>query len=208
VFDAGRATATRGEIGAFAAMIGPAGALNGLSQTVLKYTVPGVPDLYQGTEFWDLSLVDPDNRRPVDYAMRRAALAEDGDPAALLAGWQSGTVKQAIIARLLALRTAHPALFAAGSYTPLDFGGVLADQVIGFVREHEGARLVVIASRLGSAALGEADKPLIPAEAWGDTALTTPLDGSWHDVLSGHEHDGIDDIAGLLRTLPVAVLQG
>ncbi|MEE3500082.1 malto-oligosyltrehalose synthase [Acidiphilium acidophilum] len=208
VFDAGRATATRGEIGAFAAMIGPAGALNGLSQTVLTYTVPGVPDLYQGTEFWDLSLVDPDNRRPVDYGMRRAALAEDGDPAALLAGWQSGAVKQAIIARLLALRTAHPALFAAGSYTPLDFGGVLADQAIGFVREHEGARLVVIASRLGSAALGEADKPLIPAEAWGDTALTTPLDGAWRDVLSGHDHDGIDDVAALLRILPVAVLQG
>jgi len=206
VFDGARATATRGEIEAFATAIAPAGALNALSQTVLKYTAPGVPDLYQGTELWDFSLVDPDNRRPVDYAAHRGGLEADGNPASLLAHWQDGAVKQAIIARLLALRTTHPALFADGGYTPLGMTGAGSDQVMGFARQHEAQRLIVIVSRLASAAIGDGSTPLIPASEWGDTALTVPLTGTSQDVLTGSIYRDVAKIADLLRDLPVAVL--
>src|SRR6202042_1326156 len=79
---------------AFIDLIAPAGALNGLAQTVLKMTVPGMPDFFQGTEFWDFSLVDPDNRRPVDYAARREALAMGAEPADCLTSWRDGRIKQ------------------------------------------------------------------------------------------------------------------
>src|ERR671918_568788 len=95
----------------FQAQVALIGALNGLAQTLLKLTVPGVPDTYQGCELWDLSLVDPDNRRPVDFEMRRAMLAQDADPAELLASWQDGRIKQHVVARTLALRRAAPTLF-------------------------------------------------------------------------------------------------
>ena len=96
----------------FADRIGPAGAVNGLAQTLLKLTVPGVPDFFQGTEFWDLSLVDPDNRAAVDFERRVEALAA-GKPAALAAHWRDGRVKQAVIQRALAPRGRQPELFAA-----------------------------------------------------------------------------------------------
>ena len=111
------------DIAAFVERIAAAGAVNGLSQTVLKLTSPGVPDLYQGTEYWDFSLVDPDNRRPVDFAARAASLAEDADPVALLAQWRDGRVKQAVIARALRLRKAAPGLFTHGTYVPLKIEG-------------------------------------------------------------------------------------
>ena len=96
-----------------------AGMVTGLARTVLKCTLPGIPDIYQGTELWDLSLVDPDNRRPVDYASRAAALEDGGDPAALLRSWPDGRIKQQVIARLLADRAAAPQLYAEGGYEPL-----------------------------------------------------------------------------------------
>ena len=117
-----RASHMRAEIAAFAARIAPAGAINGLSQALLRCTAPGVPDLYQGTEFWDFSLVDPDNRRPVDWAARRAALDAAVPAARLLEHWQDGRVKQAVIAGALALRAARPALFAEGDYLPVSGG--------------------------------------------------------------------------------------
>ena len=95
------------EIAAFVQRIAPAGAVNGLAQTLLRLTAPGVPDLYQGTEFWDFSLVDPDNRRPVDFAPRASTLG-DGDLDALAGTWRDGRIKQALIARVLALRAARP----------------------------------------------------------------------------------------------------
>ena len=95
------------------------GMLTGLARTVLKCTVPGVPDVYQGTEFWDLSLVDPDNRRPVDYGARAAALDEPLDWGALLEGWRDGRIKQAVLAGLLADRAAAPDVYAKADYRPL-----------------------------------------------------------------------------------------
>ena len=99
------------EIAAFAARIAPAGALNGLAQTLLRCASPGVPDLYQGTEFWDFSLVDPDNRRPVDFPARAVALSAGEAAADALAHWRDGRVKQAVIGRALAFRRRAPGSF-------------------------------------------------------------------------------------------------
>src|SRR5262249_12271387 len=99
------------EMVGFAQRIAPTGAVNGLAQALLRLTVPGVPDLYQGTEFWDFSLVDPENRRPVDFAERAAAL-EDGDLQAKYRRWRDGHIKQAVIARTLRLRAGNTGLFA------------------------------------------------------------------------------------------------
>ena len=115
--------ALRRSIASAANDMAAAGALNGLVQCLLRLTVPGVPDLYQGCEFWDLSLVDPDNRRPVDYPARADALAQLQEPATLLTHWRDGRIKQHLISRLLRLRAQLPELFARGSYLPLGLSG-------------------------------------------------------------------------------------
>jgi (1->4)-alpha-D-glucan 1-alpha-D-glucosylmutase len=112
--------------------IGPAADANSLVQVALRYTVPGVPDCYQGTEFADLSLVDPDNRRPVDYRARAAALTEGDAP------------KQKLIADLLGLRRQHPDLFTHGTYHPLTVTGHGRDRVIAFERRHDDAVLTCV----------------------------------------------------------------
>src|SRR5690606_20876 len=99
---------------AAAVRIGPAGAVNGLAQVVLRLTVPGIPDLYQGTEGWDLSLVDPDNRRAVDYQRREAWLRDARDWPQLLPAWRDGALKARVVARLLQLRRQMPEVFAHG----------------------------------------------------------------------------------------------
>lgn len=151
------------------------GALNGLAQCLLRMTTPGVPDLYQGNEFWDLSLVDPDNRRPVDYAARRASLDDSAPAAELLAHWRDGRIKQALIARVLDCRQAHPELFQRGAYLPLTVRGRHADKVLAFARLGEGERAVIVVPRLASALLGNTSTPLIPAQNWDDTRLTLPF---------------------------------
>lgn len=151
------------------------GALNGLVQCLLRMTTPGVPDLYQGNEYWDLSLVDPDNRRPVDYPARRASL-DDGTPLAeLLAHWRDGRIKQALVARVLDARQAHPELFQHGAYLPLRVEGRHADQVLAFARLGQGERAVIVVPRLASALLAAATTPLIPAQNWDDTRLVLPF---------------------------------
>ncbi|WP_395014702.1 malto-oligosyltrehalose synthase [Dongia sp.] len=136
------------EAAALVEKIAPAGIRNSLAQTVLRLTMPGVPDLYQGTEFWDFSLVDPDNRRPVDFAVRASGLAEGADLALLLKEWRDGRIKQAVIARLLAFRRRHAALFAEGSYEPLAVSGERADRLIAFARRRSGEALIVVVPRL------------------------------------------------------------
>jgi len=170
------------EIVAFAERIGPAGAVNGLAQTLLRLTTPGVPDLYQGTEYWDQSLVDPDNRRPVDFAVREASLAAARAPAALLAEWQTGAVKQAVIARALQLRAANPALFTKGDYVKLEATGPAAAHILAFARTHKKRTIITAVTRLAAGLI--TDSPLPPPDAWADTTL--PLPGSdWIDVLNG-----------------------
>jgi (1->4)-alpha-D-glucan 1-alpha-D-glucosylmutase len=128
------------------------GAINSLTQVVLKLTSPGVPDIYQGNEIWDYSLVDPDNRRPVDYSLRRRMLAEVKNARAqeLFGCWPDGRIKLFVTQRLLHLRRSDPEFFRAGSYVPLDTRGTFADCPIAFLRQHAGKFLLVLTTRLSS----------------------------------------------------------
>ena len=134
---------------AFARRAALIGALNSLSQLTLKATIPGVPDIYQGTEFWDLSLVDPDNRRPVDFAAREQAtialVAEP--PSARVASWPDGHIKLALTLRLLALRRQYPDIFTDGRYEPLAVSGPDSDHAIAFARIHRREAIIVVAGR-------------------------------------------------------------
>jgi maltooligosyltrehalose synthase len=162
------------EIATLVRRIAAAGAVNGLVQCLLRLTVPGVPDLYQGTEFWDFSLVDPDNRRPVDFSARAAALG-DADLPALAAEWRNGRIKQALIAELLALRRRVPRLFAEGSYEPVPVEGRAAQSMIAFVRRHDEHWLLVAAPRLPLDLLQGDDGIALAPQILKDTALR--LDG-------------------------------
>ncbi|AVX22661.1 Malto-oligosyltrehalose synthase [Pseudomonas syringae pv. atrofaciens] len=175
------ALALRQSLSATANRIATAGALNSLAQTLLRLSVPGVPDLYQGTEFWDFSLVDPDNRRPVDYAARKQALAEDASVTELLTDWKDGRIKQALIAKVLNLRAEHPGLFSEGSYQPLEVKGSHAEQVMAFARETQGVRAIIVVPRTCSELLGTAQTPLINAANWGDTRIMLPFADSGSD---------------------------
>lgn len=167
--------ALRQSLGATAHRIATAGALNSLAQTLLRLTVPGVPDLYQGTEFWDYSLVDPDNRRPVDYPARERALAEQLDIGQLLAQWQDGRVKQTLIARALNVRASHPQLFARGEYIPLEVTGSQAAHVVAFARKWQHTQAIIVVPRTCSELLGTAQTPFISAASWGDTRIVVPF---------------------------------
>ena len=192
----------------FARSIAAAGAVNGLAQTLLKLTVPGVPDFYQGTELWDFSLVDPDNRRPVDFA-RRAAALDDTPMATLAATWRDGRIKQALIARTLALRRRAESLFAHGAYLPVRAEGARADCVVAFLRRYEGDCALVVVPRLPLRLLQtDADIALDPA-AWKNTALALdPPPGPLFDAL---QHRRIEPAARIpldeiCTSLPVALL--
>ena len=124
-----------------------AGAINGLSQTILKTTGPGVPDFFQGTEFWDFSLVDPDNRRPVDYNARRDALDEPFQFSLDDGGWRDGKIKQAVIQKILALRQQIPRLFSDGDYIPLEVRGPLVNNIVTFARMTLNKAIIVIVPR-------------------------------------------------------------
>jgi (1->4)-alpha-D-glucan 1-alpha-D-glucosylmutase len=145
-------------LGAFARRAALLGAVNSLAQLVLKAAMPGVPDFYQGTEHWDLSLVDPDNRRPLDFCRRQRELASLGhrpDWNELAKNWRDGRIKLALTRRLLALRREFPALFRDGRYEPVDVLGPDRDHVIAFVRNLGRARLVVAVARHGARATGD-----------------------------------------------------
>ncbi len=135
------------DFGQFAARAALLGALNTLTQVTLKTLLPGVPDFFQGTELFDLSLVDPDNRRPVDYALRQQSLADPIDWPALAARWQDGQIKMALTRKLLQIRNAYAELFRDGAYKPLHVDGAHASRVIGFARSKGTRRIVVLAGR-------------------------------------------------------------
>ncbi len=146
----------------------PVAQVNGMAQTLLKLTVPGVPDLYQGTELWDLSLVDPDNRRPVDYDLRRELLDRfgDGPLPAELREWRDGAVKQAVIRRALDLRRRRPDLFSDGAYAPLTVRGPRAAHALAFARALGEAQVVVAV-------------PLLTMRMWSDNLVLPPLGAAW-----------------------------
>ncbi|MDH1557918.1 malto-oligosyltrehalose synthase [Pseudomonas sp. MDMC216] len=204
--------ALRRELASTVTTIAPAGALNGLTQCLLRMTTPGVPDLYQGCEFWDFSLVDPDNRRPVDFAARQAALQAGDVPAAMLASWQNGRIKQWLIQQVLAIRAAHSSLFSQGSYQPLAVTGRHAAQVLAFLRSHGDEHLLVIVPRLTAGLLAEHDRPHVPAHRWGDTTVVLPVglnDGHVTGLLTPCQvatHEGVP-LADALAELPVNLLR-
>jgi malto-oligosyltrehalose synthase len=173
----------------FVDRIAPAGAVNGLAQTVLKLTVPGVPDFYQGTEFWDFSLVDPDNRRPVDYDRRQAALRDTTDADGVLSNWRDGRVKQAAIREVLDLRRHQPELFARGDYVPLTVTGDASNHVIAFARVLGGAKVIVAVPRL---AHGMVNPATLKVRMRGDSVLMLPV--SLRDLCFRRLFDGGDNV--------------
>ena len=175
------------------------GRINSLAQTLVKHTAPGVPDLYQGAEIWDLSLVDPDNRRPVDYELRRKLLNElQGlKPAQVLARMDDGLPKMYVVHKALKLRREHPEWFGAeAAYKPVAAQGSKAEHVVAFVR---GDRVLTVVPR----------HPLTLAGDWTDTALDVPA-GIWRNRLTGECIDGTRAgtstlVASLLGEFPVAL---
>jgi (1->4)-alpha-D-glucan 1-alpha-D-glucosylmutase len=161
------------------------GLYNSLSMALLKFACPGVPDIYQGNEVWDFSLVDPDNRRPVDYAARNAALARMREmaPQSTLAGAQlrsliespgDGLAKLYVTWRMLAMRREDHAVFRDGDYTPLATEGARVDHVVAFARRLKGRGVIVIAGRLYGA-LSANGETLPVGEAWKDTGVMLPF---------------------------------
>jgi len=188
--------------------LGPHGAINGLAQATLRLTTPGVPDLYQGTEGWDLSLVDPDNRRPVDFALHRQWLDDAAPWPQLLAHWRSGQLKARLTAQLLQLRASLPELFARGDYRVLHADGGYADRVLAFRRQHGDTALVVAVPRLLAEGGVDIAVPLLPAGYWQDGTLALP-DGRYRHVPDGRAlqvKGGHIALADLFLHSPVAVL--
>jgi (1->4)-alpha-D-glucan 1-alpha-D-glucosylmutase len=201
------------ELSALVARISQAGAINSLQQTVLRLTSPGVPDLYQGTELWDFSLVDPDNRRPVDFAQRAAWLVET-PPSDFLSDWRNGRVKLGVVQRLLALRAHLPELLSEGTYLPLTVKGKRAAHVVAFARRHANAWAVIIVTHLAAGLLNKGnDLPLVDAAQWEDTAVEMPAElnsRSLFDWMSTAapkvEDNGLLLVRDALAAMPVAVL--
>lgn len=188
----------------FVERLAPLGAANSLAQVVLKGTTPGVPDFYQGCEIWDFSMVDPDNRRPVDYAARAALLEglEKTTAGPLLAGWRDGRLKLFVTRQLLRFRHEHSAVFRFGAHRPLAATGAHAERLVAFLREHEGAQVAVVVPRL-TAPLG------FPAlgKVWRNTTIDLPP-GRWREAFFGREFSmtAAVPVAELLKEFPVACL--
>jgi (1->4)-alpha-D-glucan 1-alpha-D-glucosylmutase len=197
------------DFGTFQASLLDGGLANALAQQGLKLTSPGVPDIYQGTEVWDDSLVDPDNRRPVDFAARQALMRriEDSDIGDL--DPEVGKAKLAVTSRLLRERAAQPELFATGDYTSVTVEGPSAEHAVAFVRTTNNAALLVVVPRLLTKldrATGEA------GDRWNGTSLSLPsslADAQWRNVLGDgvvKSDGGRLELGTLLAGVPVAVL--
>jgi (1->4)-alpha-D-glucan 1-alpha-D-glucosylmutase len=188
------------ELQQFVGRVQDAGRVNSLVQTLLKQTAPGVPDLYQGGELWDLSLVDPDNRRPVDYAVRKRLLSElkqmtgDNVAAQIMLRADEGLPKMWTIHKALELRRERPECFGAeADYTPLEVDGDKHDHVIAYLR---GEDVVTVVPRLTLKLDG----------VWKDTIVVLPK-GRWRNRLTGGSvGGGVITMRLLLKDFPVALL--
>jgi len=205
------------------------GVLNSLSQTILKLTSPGVPDIYQGTELWDFNLVDPDNRRPVDYDLRRRLLEDLKEgcrgPEAnrnqlghkLLHESHTGQIKLYLIWRVLEFRRRHSDLFEYGDYVPLPISGSRKHHVCAFARVLGNDAAIIIAPRLVFSLTAGSEQPPLGEQIWKDTALRLPNElqiGRYKNALTGAVLSSKEDSDGMilrvcdaLTTFPVALIQ-
>ena len=216
------------EVADLARVMARFGYLNSLAQTLLKLTAPGVPDIYQGNEIWDDSLVDPDNRRPVDYEHRKRLLAD-------VKGWTKGSLtehlraalesiedgrcKLYVTARTLEFRRSHEALFRVGDYVPLRVQGEYAAHVVAFARALEGRVAIIAVPRLNARLVAGRDAASTPEEIWADTRIELPrrlpMTGELHNLFDGSrlQPDASGDRPGLAAAalfahFPVALLAG
>jgi len=202
----------------FQARVAELGIYNSLAQLLVKITAPGVPDFYQGTELWDLSLVDPDNRRSVDYELRRQVLAEvqDASPARLLEERADGRVKTFVMVRALRQRAAIREVYDHGAYLPMSVDGECRSHVFAFARRRQDSMAITCVPRLVAGLLGGRAVPPIGPEIWRDTRILLPhLNGSpaFRDAITGaaiQTHTGGDgawlDASAVFGTYPVALL--
>jgi (1->4)-alpha-D-glucan 1-alpha-D-glucosylmutase len=212
----------------FARRVARVGVVHSLSQTLLKLASPGIPDIYQGSELWDLRLVDPDNREPVDYPRRQGLLEmiqrrlSSGSVRAELARSlferpEDGAIKFYVIASALAHRRADPDLYSIGTYEPLEADGPHKDRLVGFLRVHGRRSVLALAPRLVSSLMGpEATTPPVGLEVWDNTLVFLPevaRQYRWHDLLTDtpvpiREREGRPGllVGETIRHLPVALL--
>ena len=202
----------------FQKMVAHYGVFNSLTQTLLKITAPGIPDFYQGAELWDLNLVDPDNRRPVDFEKRKALLREILDKAkvypmalieSLLKTKENGKIKLFLIAKALLARSLRTRLFEQGAYQPVRAGGARKDHLVAFARIWRTQWVLVIAPRFFVALAGEREYPLGKG-VWGTTYVDLP-DGApryWREAFTGRrlEADGRIFASEVLKDFPVSLL--
>jgi (1->4)-alpha-D-glucan 1-alpha-D-glucosylmutase len=206
------------EVADFARQIAPHGALNSLSQTLLRITAPGIPDTYQGTELWSFTLVDPDNRAPVDYEERHRLLDELGGPMdaadahhvrALLESWEDGRIKLFFTVLALRCRSDRPDIFDHGDCVGLPARGSRSDNVFAFARTLDGDACITVVPRWTTQLTHVGSFPT--PESWGDTAISLPPDltGSWHNVLTGEsmEVDAAIELRNLFAAVPFALLR-
>ncbi len=197
------------------------GVFNTLTQTLLKMTSPGVPDFYQGTEYWDLTLVDPDNRRPVDFEKRHRSLdnirqAVDNDLEGLikklLEQKADGRIKQFLSHRILTARNKEADMFLNGSYIPIECHGKHDNNIIAFGRSFEGSYAVIAAPRLMTGIIREDEMPL-GKRIWEDTKIELPegFPRNWTDAITGETIKGEDNMfsaGSLFNSFPCALLLG
>ncbi len=194
------------------------GIVNSLAQSLIKMAAPGVPDIYQGTEMWDFSLVDPDNRRPVDFEFRRGALAQlhsgaETDLGALLKELleqpDEGRIKLFVLWRSLSLRSRLREVFQKGDYLPLAARGARAEHVIAFRRSLEERQVIALAPRFPATLSPEGEWPL--GDIWAQSTLLLPQEcaGRWRDAFTQREHTVTDHlpIDEALKLFPVALLE-
>jgi (1->4)-alpha-D-glucan 1-alpha-D-glucosylmutase len=210
----------------FQGLIARWGAFNSISQTLLKIASPGVPDFYQGTELWDLTLVDPDNRRPVDFNKRSEALAALKKQESkigpreliqeLLAVWEDGRIKLYLTHLALSYRRENRELFETGEYIALEASGDKARHVCAFARVVNHKKVIVVAPRFMSVLIPEPEMVPFREAVWGNSYLTLPSEAEgryWHNVLTDEtvevmEREGntILPVAEILACAPVALL--
>lgn len=201
------------------------GALNSLSQVLLKAASPGVPDFYQGTELWDFSLVDPDNRHPVDFAkrvqffeelQRQEGKGRESLISQLLSHWGDGRLKLYITYRALNFRKDSPDLFLKGDYLPLAAQGERGNNLLAFARKQENHWVLAAAAKFYTQ-LASPGQPPIGGGAWGESVLVLPPEapGQWVDILTGKNYETGKSakpptlpLRSIFQHLPLALLSG